>query len=129
MVRTLGYQGRSCRSGAAALQFLQEHAGTVRLVLTDLAMPRMDGGELAERIQDLIPSLPVALMARADDPHVIDLLGGYGDLPFLTKPVKLGALAELLALLIGAPPSATTTPPSMRRVVARRRSSGQHRIP
>jgi CheY-like chemotaxis protein len=28
------------------------HPGLVRLVLADMAMPRMDGGELAERIRD-----------------------------------------------------------------------------
>jgi CheY-like chemotaxis protein len=125
MVRTLGYQGHSCPSGAATLSFLREHVHSVHLVITDVAMPRMDGGELAERIQDLSPHLPVALMAGPGDPHVIDMLAGYGDLPFLAKPVALGALAELLMVLIGPPPRRSRVPRSM-RVQRPRRSSGQH---
>src|SRR5215213_9613871 len=74
MVRALGYQARSCPSGAAALRFLTAHPGLVRLVLTDLAMPRMDGGELAERVRDRLPGLPVILMAGAHDPHVDELI-------------------------------------------------------
>ena len=68
MVRTLGYQVRSCPSDAAALRFMVAHSGLVRLVLPDLAMLRMDGGELAKRIRDRLPRLPVVLMAGARDP-------------------------------------------------------------
>src|SRR5215208_3630522 len=129
MVRSLGFQVRSCPSGAAALRFLQAHPGAVRLVLADLAMPRMDGGELAERVKDLYPRLPVALMASAGDPHADDLLEGYADFPFLQKPVALGNLAELLMDLLGEPIPPAPDPHSMRRLVARRRGSDHHRIP
>ena len=129
MARALGYQARSCPSGATALRFLQEHPGVVCLVLADLAMPRMDGGELAERVRDLRPRLPIALMVGQDDAHVEDLLEGYSDLPFISKPVALGDLAELLTDLLGSPEPPTPEPQSMRRVVARRRSSGQHKVP
>jgi CheY-like chemotaxis protein len=128
MVRTLGYQARSCPTGAAALRFVKERPGAVRVVLADLGMPRMDGGELAERVKELYPRLPVALMVSSGDPHADDLLEGYADLPFLQKPVALGPLAELLLDVLGSP----TPPPdpgSKRRVVARRRSSDQHRVP
>jgi CheY-like chemotaxis protein len=57
MVWTLGYPARSCRSGREALRFLKANPRAVRLLMTDLAMPRMDGGELAERALDLDPSL------------------------------------------------------------------------
>ena len=127
LVRALGFQARSCPSGATALRFLQAHPGIVRLVLADLAMPRMDGGELAERVKDLYPGVPVALMASAGDAHAGDLLEGYADLPFLQKPVALGPVAELLLDLLGPP--TTPDPQSMGRVAARRRTSDQHRVP
>jgi CheY-like chemotaxis protein len=127
LVRSLGFQARSCPSGAAALRFLRALPGAARLVLADLAMPRMDGGEFAERVKDLYQGLPVALMASAGDPPGDDLLEGYADLPFLQKPVALGPLAELLLDLLGPP--MTPAPLSMDRVAGRLRSSGQHRIP
>ena len=127
MVRALGYQARSCPSGAAALRFLQAHPGLVRLVLADLAMPRMDGGELAERIRDRLPGVPIVLMAGAHDAHVEDLIQGYADLPVLPKPISLGEIAELLIDFLGPAPSPDA--PSMHRVSARRRrGSGSHRV-
>jgi CheY-like chemotaxis protein len=126
MVRTLGFQARSCTSGAETLRCLQESGARVRLVLADLGMPRMDGGELAERIHDIHPTLHVALMARRDDPHVGDRLAGYGDFPFLGRPVVLRELADLLYTLLGDPGQVTPTFPSMVRIRVNRRSSGQH---
>ena len=99
MVRALGYQARSCQSGGAALRFLVVHPREVRLLLADLGMPQMDGGELAERAKDLDPSLIAVLMAALGDPHVADLLSGYRDLPFVPKPVSFGDLAEKLERL------------------------------
>jgi two-component system, cell cycle sensor histidine kinase and response regulator CckA len=127
LVRSLGFQARGCPSRAAALRFLRAHPGAARLVLADLAMPRMDGGEFAERVKDLYRGLPIALMASAGDPHADDLLEGYADLPFLQKPVALGPLAELLLDLLGPP--TMSDPPSMGQMAARWRSSGQHRVP
>ena len=128
MVRSLGYRVRSCHSGAAALRFLQEHPGAVRLVLADLGMPRMDGGELAERAQDLGQRARIALMASHGDPHVGDLVAGYADLPFLTKPVAFGDLAELIEKLIGPPVTSAPAQRLPRPSGSRRRSSGQHLI-
>jgi two-component system cell cycle sensor histidine kinase/response regulator CckA len=102
------------------------HPGLVRLVLADMAMPRMDGGELAERIRDRFPRLPVVLMAGAQDPHVEKLLQGYADVPFLPKPISLGKLAELLIDFLGPAPS--PEPRSMHQATAHRRGSGTHRV-
>ena len=119
MVRSLGYRARSGRSGLAALRFLKAHPGEVRLLLVDLGMPRMDGGELAERAKDLDSSLIAVLMAIPDDPMLGDLLSGHGDLPFVPKPVNFGDLAEKLERLLGIPAQPTSPPRSI--ASARRR--------
>jgi two-component system cell cycle response regulator CpdR len=131
MVRTLGYQARSCSGGRDALRFLEAHPREARLLLADLLMPRMDGGELAERALDLDPGLRVLLMVGPGDPHAADLLAGYRDLPCLAKPVEFGALAGKLDELLGAPASPPDYPPSMGPpregpTRARRRTSGRH---
>jgi two-component system, cell cycle sensor histidine kinase and response regulator CckA len=128
MVRALGYRVGSSQSGATALRFLKAHPREVRLLLADLGMPRMDGGELAERATDLDPSLIAVLMADPTDPHVGDLLSGYRDLPFLPKPVSFSDLAEKLERLLGIPSQPTSPLRSMdsARPRGRRRTSGQH---
>jgi CheY-like chemotaxis protein len=130
MVRSIGYQARSCPSGRAALRFLRAHPCQVHLLLADLGMPQMDGGELAERARDLDPHLLVVLMASPGDPHVGDLLSGYGDLPFVPKPVNFGDLAEKLERLLGIPAGPTGVPASMGppRPRTRRRTSGHHEV-
>ena len=55
MVRMMGFRVRSCPGSAAALAFVREHPGEAALLLTDLALERMDGYELSERARDLVP--------------------------------------------------------------------------
>ena len=128
-IDALGYQARSCPSGPAALRFLKAHPREVRLLLTDLAMPRMDGGELVERAKDLDPTLIAVLMAAPGDPPTSELLYGYRDLPFVPKPVSFADLAEKLELLLGIPATPTRPLPSMDRPRRRRRrTSGHHQV-
>jgi CheY-like chemotaxis protein len=128
-IDALGYQARSCPSGRAALRFLKAHPREVRLLLTDLAMPRMDGGELVERAKDLDPTLIAVLMAAPGDQPAGQLLSGYGDLAFVPKPVRFTDLAEKLELLLGIPATATKPLPSRGRTRSRRRrTSGHHRV-
>ena len=103
MVRALGYQAQSARDGREALRYLQQHPGEVRLVLTDLVMPYMDGGELAERARDLDPRLPIVLMSAQPVGEIAELVAGYPELPLLVKPFTTEKLAHVLTPLLGAP--------------------------
>jgi CheY-like chemotaxis protein len=95
-VRDLGYPAKAFSTGADTLAFLKLHPGGVQCLLADLGLPDMDGGELAERARDLVPSLRVLLMATPSDPSVQALLQAYQDLPCLAKPVFRDKLAEML---------------------------------
>jgi CheY-like chemotaxis protein len=101
----------------------------VRLLIADVGMPNMDGGELAERALDLDRSLRILLMADPGDAVSTDLLAGYRDMPSVSKPVSFDQLANRLEELLGAPRPASF-PPSMGppRVRSRRRSSGHHEV-
>jgi CheY-like chemotaxis protein len=127
MVRGMGYRAQSCRSGSQSLRFLAANPRAVRLLIADLLMPGMDGGELAERAMDLDPGLRVILVAGPGEDSGRDLLAGYRDLPVLTKPVSFGDLYGKLEALIGTPYRPASYPPSMGPRV-RRRSSGQHEV-
>jgi CheY-like chemotaxis protein len=121
MGRALGYRVHVFRCGRDVLAWLRQNPGEARLLLADLDMPKMDGGELAERVLDLDPRLPVVLMV-SDDAR--DLLAGYHDLPWLRKPVSFDALADTLEDVLGRPGRTTAYPPTMGP--PRWRGSGQY---
>ncbi len=102
MVRALGYQAHSARDGREALRYLQQHPGEVRLLLTDVVMPYMDGGELAERAHDLHPRLPIVLMSSHPLEDIGELLAGYPEIPFLAKPFTTEKLYQMLTPMLGA---------------------------
>jgi two-component system cell cycle sensor histidine kinase/response regulator CckA len=86
--------------GRHALRLFQQHPGKFNLVLTDFLMPVMDGGELAERIRDLNPNVPVVLMSAPLIGEAAELLHGYRDFPFLLKPFTFLQLAGVLGALL-----------------------------
>ena len=128
MVRGLGYPARSFRQGRDALHFVQSHPQVGRVLLADLGMPVMDGGELVERVLDADPTMRAALMADRHDPEVAELLEGYRDLPILRKPLRFADLYDVLARLAGPPPHGAEPQPASLSAASpwsRRRTSGQ----
>jgi two-component system, cell cycle sensor histidine kinase and response regulator CckA len=103
MVRNMGYPVQASKDGRDALRYLKQHPNEVRLLLADLIMPVMDGGELAERACEIQPKLQIALMST--DPSGVDaeLLSGYPEFRVLQKPVTFERLYGLLAALVGPP--------------------------
>jgi CheY-like chemotaxis protein len=61
MLETRGYRVVPCVSGDQALERFRE--GGVDLVLSDLAIPGMDGGKLIEAIKSISPQTPAILLS------------------------------------------------------------------
>ena len=57
----LGYRVTALTSGIEALELFQENPDAFDLVLTDQAMPRITGRELAEKIYGIRPEIPVII--------------------------------------------------------------------
>lgn len=70
-------------SGVQALE-LYERNPDIDLVITDMAMPQMDGAQLAKLLRDRQPTLPVILATG----YAERLEGFATQLPRLTKPFK-----------------------------------------
>lgn len=96
MLEDLGHAVVEASSGAEALKIIEDD-GTIDLLITDHAMPRMTGSELAKAVRLLRPRLPILLATGyADLPEGDDL-----NLPRLAKPYDQAQLACEIQKLLG----------------------------
>jgi PAS domain S-box-containing protein len=58
-----GYVVLTCANGPEAIAMVESHTGVIDLLLTDVIMPLMLGKEVATRIQEFRPGLPVLYMS------------------------------------------------------------------
>jgi PAS domain S-box-containing protein len=95
-----GYRVLQARHGRDALLSLAEHPGPVDLVITDIVMPEMGGGELARRLASERPELPVLFMSGYTDDEVAQR--GLGpEQSFLQKPFTSDVLARKVREVLG----------------------------
>lgn len=89
-----GYVVHSAPNGSSALEFLAMQKEMVDLVLTDLVMPNMNGRQLAMKIEELYPRVPVLFMSAytGDEIQRRGLL--VNDQAFVQKPFTLERLAS-----------------------------------
>ena len=95
-----GHSVGTAASGAAALQRLQ--SDSFDLVITDKAMPEMNGEQLALILNAIPPGIPVILMSGFGD-----LMKATGEMPphicaILSKPITEESLREVLAKVFPA---------------------------
>ncbi|MBP0447286.1 response regulator [Roseomonas sp. SSH11] len=105
-LRDHGHQVDEAQDGAAALLQLDG----CDLLVTDLAMPGMNGLELLRRVRERHPGLPAILVTGyAGDADTEDLAeaSGTGPLILLRKPIDPDEVAAHAATLLNAPSSAS----------------------
>ena len=93
LLRELGYETRWAENAQAALQCLADHPDSFDVVFSDIGMPGTNGIELATRIREERPNLPIVLTSGYSD--VLARTGTSG-FPLLHKPYS----AENLALAL-----------------------------
>ena len=100
--RGAGYTVLDAPNGAAALAVCDRHEGTIDLLVTDMVMPGIDGIELARRVSDSRPGIPVLFMSG----YAEDAEERLGDLnegrSFLQKPITPTKLSRKVRELFSA---------------------------
>ena len=92
MLDDLGHTGIGASSGKQALDILRQH-GSVDLVITDYAMPKMTGLQLADAMTKEWPELPIVIATGFAEMGPQD----ESSLPKLSKPFTEAELAGVLA--------------------------------
>ena len=86
------YQCQEASTAEEALRKLQ--AQPFDLVLTDVSMPGLSGGELLQRVRELYPETPVIIMSGLSDQEQAQSLISRGAFDYLLKPFRLEVVEE-----------------------------------
>jgi len=96
MLERQGFSVLTAADGREALDVYRQRAEEIKVVLLDLAMPRMDGEETLHKIQNLHPEVKVILFSGYSEWEVSQRFAGKGLAGFVKKPFKMAELAEKL---------------------------------
>jgi len=105
----LGYQAIPARSGLQALERFNPQPGRFACVLTDLAMPGMDGWQTLAALRRIQPDLPAVVMSGYDLRDTWGDASGHLRHVFLPKPFRMADLKEALERAMGAPQDQITS--------------------
>lgn len=83
-----GYRVQAHSSPVEALRLVREHAGEIRLVITDYSMPEMDGVTLARQLYDVDRQLPVLLVSGYGTDINLKDFGAHGIRAMFGKPFE-----------------------------------------
>ncbi|MBA3347171.1 MAG: PAS domain S-box protein, partial [Actinobacteria bacterium] len=89
-----GYTVIAASSSPEALRIAEAREGPIDLLLTDLVMPDLSGGDLAKAIGAILPDMPVVFMSGYADDVVTRERTLDPDSPFLEKPFSADDLAR-----------------------------------
>jgi two-component system cell cycle sensor histidine kinase/response regulator CckA len=96
-----GYTVLEAASGEAALELSERHSGPIHLLLTDVVMPGLSGGEVAERMQRLRPGIKVVFMSGYPDDAIVHHGVLDAEQAFVQKPFSIedlsGRVRDMLA--------------------------------
>ncbi|BDU69017.1 hypothetical protein GETHOR_11180 [Geothrix oryzae] len=98
---SLGLEVVTATDGLEALERFREHRTSLRLVLMDLTMPRMDGREAFQAMRALDPRIPVVLSSGFTEQDSRLAFQGGSPAAFLQKPYQLKDLRTAIQKALG----------------------------
>jgi hypothetical protein len=97
-----GYTVLEAADGNEALRLARERSGTIHLLLSDIVMPGMTGGELAAQLRRTRPEIKVLFISGCAGED----LEAFGPLPrgadILQKPFSLASLLEKIRAILSS---------------------------
>ncbi len=94
MLAAQGYQILKAHNGIEALEVYNVHAARIDLVFTDIIMPEMDGGELAEEIWKMNPKMKILFGSGYPRNTQFEKIMSGRVVKFISKPYNRLALAK-----------------------------------
>jgi len=103
LLEQYGYKVLRADSGIKAVDLFNERADEIDLLLTDVVLPDMSGKQVADKLHETRPDLPVLYTSGYTDEAVIKHGVLPDDVPFIAKPYHSVDLLERIRELICGP--------------------------
>jgi CheY-like chemotaxis protein len=106
MLKAAGFDVALAFDGTEALAVARRLGDALGVLVTDLDMPHLTGGDLIRALRADWPGLPVVVVTGSDPPGGAGALqcycGGHGSLALLHKPLANGALIKAVQQALAA---------------------------
>ena len=101
MLERLGYDVIVKQSSSEALEAFQHQPDNFDLVITDQTMPGMTGLDLARRMLQIRPNIPIILCTGHSALVNKDVARAQGIKEFALKPITISSIAKLIRKVLG----------------------------
>jgi len=99
-LKVMGYQVLTAREGREAIEIYKKHRETIDLVLLDIIMPNMKGGEVFDRLKEINPDIKVLLSSGysidGEASHILE----RGCRGFIQKPFNMNQLSQSIGAIL-----------------------------
>jgi CheY-like chemotaxis protein len=100
VLKKMGYTVLEAQSGKQGVDIFAKHKDNIDLVILDMIMPDMGGGEAFDRIKEIDPRVKVLLSSGYSIDGQAGEIMKRGCDGFIQKPFKANALSEKLKQLL-----------------------------
>jgi len=101
VVRRLSVEALVTEDSSVALEMVEANLGTLRLLVTDVMMPGIDGVQLAKLVRQLDADLPILMISGYPNDEFQTILG-KPNIHFMQKPFLPRQFLEFVERFVGA---------------------------
>jgi CheY-like chemotaxis protein len=96
MLEHLGYSVTAQNGSVEALEVFRIHPEKFDLVITDQTMPDMTGAQLAQKLLDIRPDIPIILCTGFSEVITEERAKGIGIREYVMKPVVMSEISKTI---------------------------------
>ena len=100
VLKVLGYKVLVARGGAEAIEIFKKHQDSIDLVLLDIIMPHMGGGEVYDRLKEISPEVKVLLSSGYSIDGEASKIMARGCDGFIQKPFDIMQLSQSIRAIL-----------------------------
>ena len=101
LLEAIGYRVLTARDGKEAIEIYTNNRDKIDLVILDMVMPRMGGGEAYDKMKEISPNIKVLLSSGYSiDGEATEILERGCD-AFIQKPFKMKDLSQAIRKILG----------------------------